>query len=74
MRHPSHQVALNLPRLRLPSEAQTLRESLHVRIDGEAFIFSKHIAQHHVRRLSAHAGQCRQFRHGLRHNAAVLFH
>src|SRR6266404_3598970 len=56
-RHQLHQVELDLHRVLVFCQAEPLRETDHVRVQHDAFVFMEGVAEHYIRRLTPNARQ-----------------
>src|SRR6266850_1618200 len=70
-RHERHQVALDLHRVLLFRQTEQRRESLHVRVDHDAFILPEPRAEYDVRGLAAYPGELDQLLHRVGYRTSV---
>jgi len=70
-RHDLHHFLLDFHRVGLLAESQQSGETLHMRVDDDAFILPEPGAENDVRRFAANAGKRGELFHCLRHFAAM---
>ena len=74
LRHERHQILLQLHRVRAFGKTQSVGEPRDMRVHDHADVEAEGIAQNHVRRLAADAGERVQFFQRARHFAAEFCH
>lgn len=74
LRQQRHEILFHIDRIRPYRQAQTIADTLYVRIHGQSLIDAIRPVKNDVGRFSGHAGQGRQLRHAAGNLAAVGFH